>query len=99
MNRIQSQVSGLTYKMDKAANSQRKMRTRTLIQLGGILSLSGLPTLFNIQEGEDLQLDVHAREKAAILLGMLTEMMEKVEFDSDHYQWLDKGLRLLKQKF
>ena len=97
-NRLSSKVSSITYKMKQSSNSQRNLRTRTLIQLGGLLSLSGLPSLLNIQEGDDLQADISTRDKAAILLGMLSEMMETVDVDSDHHCWLEKGRRLLKQK-
>jgi len=85
--------------MKQSSNSQRNLRTRTLIQLGGLLSLSGLPSLLNIQEGDDLQADISTRDKAAILLGMLSEMMENAEIKKDEFKWHRRGLRLLKQKF
>jgi hypothetical protein len=70
LNRKTSQVSVINYKMAKADSIDRKARTRTLIQLGSLVSLSGLTSLLHIQEGEDLQYDLEARDKAAMLLGV-----------------------------
>ena len=49
-------------------NTQRRARTRTLIQMGGLLNMVGLPQLCGIAEGDDLQLDLDNQDKAATLL-------------------------------
>lgn len=82
--------------MKQISHSQRQSRTRTLIQLGGLLSLSGLPRLFDIQEGDDLQGDLLTRDKAAALLGLLAHTMETWNTQTDLSQWQQKGQRFLK---
>jgi hypothetical protein len=67
------QNGALITKTDKVKSSDRKARTRTLIQLGSLLNLVDLPEIFGIIEGEDLQLDSIAHNKAATLLGFLVE--------------------------
>ena len=49
----------------------RKARTRTLIQLGGLVEKSGLLEPLNITPGDDLQKDVEHLESTAILTGAL----------------------------
>ncbi len=76
LNRKTSQVSAFNYKMAKADSIDRKARTRTLIQLGSLVSLSSLTSLLHIQEGDDLQYDMDAKDKAAMLLGALSEITD-----------------------
>jgi hypothetical protein len=99
LNRKNSQASTINYKMAKTESIDRKARTRTLIQLGSLVSLSGLTSLLYIQEGEDLQHDLEAKDKAAMLLGALSEIMESDSSSSILQQrWLDKGIRILKMR-
>lgn len=99
LNRKTSQVSALNYKMAKADSIDRKARTRTLIQLGSLVSLSGLTSILHIQEGEDLQFDMEAKDKAAMLLGAISEIMESDSPSlSRQEKWKDKGIRLLKMR-
>ena len=99
LNRKTSQVSAINYKIAKADSIDRKARTRTLIQLGSLVSLSGLTSLLHIQEGEDLQYDMDAKDKAAMLLGAIAEIMESDSPSSMIQQrWLDKGIRILKTR-
>jgi hypothetical protein len=76
LNRKTSQVSAFNYKMAKADSIDRKARTRTLIQLGrstsSLVSLSSLTSLLHIQEGYDMD----AKDKAAMLLGALSEITD-----------------------
>ena len=99
INRKTSQVSAINYKTAKAESSNRKARTRTLIQLGSLVSLSGLTSILHIQEGEDLQFDMEAKDKAAMLLGALSELPD-TDFSSLSRQekWKDKGIRMLKMR-
>lgn len=69
LNRLRSQKAALEFKVKTHGNKQRKMRTRTLIQLGGLLNISPLLSICGIELGDDLQLEYP--DKAAILLGIL----------------------------
>lgn len=62
--------------MQKESTQERKLRTRTLIQCGGLLNLSGLLEQCDIMEGEDIQHDLESYEKAAMLLGILVNASE-----------------------
>ena len=71
-----AQKASLTRKEKRSLHTQRKARTRTLIQAGGLLKVAGLFELFGIQEGEDLQLSPEGQEKANALLGWLQAVLE-----------------------
>jgi hypothetical protein len=61
----------------------RKARTRTLIQLGGLIEKSGLLESFDIVIGDKLQQDLGKKEQVFALLGgllELKEMMNQQEF-------------------
>lgn len=49
----------------------RKSRTRTLIQLGGLVEKASLLPFFNIETGDELQSDLEGLEKASAFLGFL----------------------------
>jgi hypothetical protein len=53
-------------------HTQRAARTRTLIQLGGLLVKSGLVEKLGIELGTDLQQNSIHKKKAYALLGLLT---------------------------
>lgn len=57
-------------------NNRRKARTRTLIQLGGLVQKSGLTEHFNITMGDDLQGDIEGLDKAELMLGFLIEALQ-----------------------
>jgi hypothetical protein len=78
MNRNLSSLAKGTHNMHKQNTQDRKLRTRTLIQVGGLLSLSGLLDQCDVAEGEDLQSDLEGYEKGATLLGILLEASEKL---------------------
>jgi hypothetical protein len=65
----------------KENNTNRNARTRTLIQLGGLIDLTPLLTICNIKLGEDLQID--HRDKAATLLGILATFLNQLPEDID----------------
>ena len=54
-------------------STMRKARTRTLIQLGGLVEKAGLMEVFNIEPGEDLQKDLTKKDAVFGLLGALLE--------------------------
>lgn len=83
-------------KMKKYTLNARKKRTRTLIQLGGLVQKSGLMDILNIQIGEDLQ-DYESIFKASQVLGFLSESVEKCEVNESITQlWEKTGERLLR---
>lgn len=75
----------LQFQYDKVRHTQRAARTRTLIQLGGLLVKSKIIEHFGIELGSDLQQDEAQKKKAYALLGLLTshvptsETMEDLE--------------------
>ena len=61
---------------------QRKARTRTLLQIGGLIVKSGITEKLGITIGADLQKDEHQKKKAYTLLGMLiTQLFVPAEID------------------
>jgi hypothetical protein len=99
INRLQSQKTVLENKLKIKNNSLRKARTRTLIQMGGLLNMLNLPNICGIDEGDDLQLNFEASDKAAVLLGMLAHLEDSLpptlsaEVISSFKQ---KGIRVIK---
>ena len=97
INRLQSQKAALQNRLDR--NHKRKARTRTLIQMGGLLNMISLPAICGINEGDDLQLDLEHSDKAAMLLGMLTHLEDSLPptlSDQIIDQFKQKGIRKLK---
>lgn len=78
LNRLRTTQILLERKVSQQQKSARRARTRTLIQLGGLLTMIGLTEMCGIVEGEDLQLDRTAQDKAATLLGMLVTLFEQL---------------------
>lgn len=99
INRLQSQKTVLENKIKIKNNSLRKARTRTLIQMGGLINMLNLPNICGIDEGDDLQLNFEASVKAAVLLGMLAHLEDSLpptlsaEVISSFKQ---KGIRVIK---
>ena len=86
MNRNLSSIAKVNHLMLKENTQERKLRTRTLIQAGGLLSLSGLLEQCDISEGEDLQNDLEGHEKSATLLGILIDASETLLQNNDTQQ-------------
>lgn len=86
INRNSSSFAKISNLMQKESTQERKLRTRTLIQAGGLLSLSGLLEQCEILEGEDLQNDLDGLEKGAVLLGILLEAGEKLLQNNDEQE-------------
>ena len=85
-NRNTSSFAKVSHLMQKQGTQERKLRTRSLIQAGGLLSLSGLLEQCEIFEGEDLQSDPEGYEKGATLLGILIDASEKLLQNNDTQQ-------------
>jgi hypothetical protein len=81
LNQLHAQKAALTHKTRSKSKQERMLRTRTLIQVGGIISITGLLEKFNIELGEDLQSDTNQMDKAAVLLGVFMRVMEQIPND------------------
>lgn len=90
LNRLALLINREKHKMKQESKSARKARTRTLIQVGGLVQRSGLMAAFGIEPGDDLQ-DYEHIHKARQLLGLLDE----IEPNGDRYYWEMKGQNLL----
>ncbi len=76
----------------------RKARTRTLIQLGGLVEKSGLLEPLNIMLGDDLQKDYEHLDSTAILTGALSELCGRFygrEALTQKLIWLERGKGML----
>jgi hypothetical protein len=71
LNRLQAQKAALEQRLKRSESDFRKKRTRTLIQMGGLLELTPLPAICSINIGDDLQID--KPNNAATLLGILAD--------------------------
>ncbi len=78
INRLKSQKASLEHKQKMHTKSERMLRTRTLIQVGGLVSISGLLERFDIALGDDLQLDEKAKSKSKIVMGVLMSVIEQL---------------------
>ena len=76
----------------------RKARTRTLIQLGGLVEKSGILEPLNISLGDDLQKDYEHLESTAILTGALLELRGRFygeEAPAQKMIWCERGKGVL----
>ncbi len=99
INRLQSKKATLENRLKTNSKSFRKARTRTMIQLGGLLNMLNLPNICGINPGDDLQTDFEASDKAAVLLGMLTHLEDSLPpilSDQVIEKFKQKGMRVIK---
>jgi len=115
MNNTQSKITDLQKKINdlelkkniiknqqsNVSKSERKKRTRTLIQAGALLNMMGFFDLCDIKEGDDLESDLENQNKAAVLLGMLETLKTTLPYflenkDLEHFQNI--GIRILKMR-
>jgi hypothetical protein len=75
-------------------NNIRKSHTRTKIQLGGLLLKSGLTELLDIDQGDDLQIDFEKRNKAYILLGILSDSYNNIKNETSFTHFLSIGKKI-----
>jgi hypothetical protein len=100
LNRLRSHQAVIQRRIKKQSKAERRARTRTLIQLGGLVNMIGLTEICAIVEGEDLQLDLIAQDKAATLLGRLvtlTEQLPPAPSIAELASFKQKGIRTFKQ--
>lgn len=98
-NRVNAQLNIQNKKTLATENIARKKRTRTLIQMGSLIKLSGLMEICEIEGGEDLQSNPENSDKSAILLGIFMTCVENINdhFDESTIQgFKEKGIRKLK---
>jgi hypothetical protein len=74
----------------------RKKRTRTLIQLGGLVQKSGLLEQLHLQVGDDLQQDELCFNGVATLIGAFTDLVKTIQEDETQTMlWCEKGKKVL----
>ena len=98
LSRLRAQKNALEFRQKNNNKQLHMMRTRTLIQTGGLLSVAGLLDRFSIMLGDDLQIDSQNHDKAATLLGVFITLMEQLphEFTSEELSSLkNKGIRAM----
>ncbi len=71
INKLDKKMQRLTMNSYRLRQNLRAARTRTLIQLGGLVIKSGIAEKLGIEIGADLQRDEEQRQKAYTLLGLL----------------------------
>ena len=91
LNRLRDQKARLM------ADPSRAHRTRTLIQLGGLILKSGWLEAFDIEVGSDLQ-NIHQRDKAATLLGALMHLSQELNLENQKPLFHALGLEALNQQ-
>ena len=101
INDLESKKQILKTQQMNVSKSERKKRTRTLIQAGSLLNMMGFFDLCDILEGDDLQQDIESMDKAALLLGMLESLKTTLPHylqkqDREHFKNI--GLRIMKMK-
>ena len=77
--------------MTQSHTSFRKLRTRTLIQLGGLIEKAGLLQTLDIAMGSDLQKDEGVKDAVTTLLGSLMETQSTLEDEAHKRLCLLKG--------
>jgi hypothetical protein len=85
----------------KGLNSMilRKARTRTLIQLGGLIEKANLLAPLNVNLGDDLQKDETCFDSVATLMGALAEIYPTLNHDrSQKILWQEKGKKILAEQ-
>jgi hypothetical protein len=100
LNRLKSKRAMLERQTEVQSKQMRMGRTRTLIQMGGLLSLVNMHQWFDIELGDDLQTDLNKRDQSMMLLGLLetvTEQMPKQFSDERKLELKLKGLRFLEK--
>ena len=99
LNRLRCKKSALELKMKMQKNNQRKARTRTLIQLGGLIEITPLLSICGIELGHDLQREHF--DSAATLLGIIVNSVNSLPenlSDEDLMKLKNIGVRFLKKR-
>jgi hypothetical protein len=76
--------------------SLRKSRTRTLIQLGGIVTKAGLLEPLELDLGDDLQKDEQNFDAVATLMGAFLDLSDPLYHDeAQKMLWRERGKKAL----
>jgi len=82
-----------------SAVNLRKSRTRTLIQLGGLIEKTNLLEPLDLTLGDDLQKNESLFDNVAILAGALADIYPLLKNDREQkILWKEKGKKLLAQQ-
>ncbi len=97
LNRLHSQKAAIKHKLKIYDKSERRARTRTLIQLGGLFTISPLLDICKIELGDDLQ--INHQDKSDTLLGILKTLCEHLpeklnDSDLEHFKNLGNHARI-----
>lgn len=88
--------------MDKqgiSSHETRRARTRSLVQLGALISKSGLLETFGVTLGEDLQKSPEQKFSVAALYKGLVELNEMARGEDVNLQiWGLQGLQFLREE-
>lgn len=103
---LQNRINDLESKKQIIQNAQfvvsksdRKKRTRTLIQVGALLKMLGFFELCDIVEGDDLEKDQNAKNHTAVLIGILESLKSELSpflSDAEKEHFKNIGIRVLK---
>ena len=96
INKLRLDKSRVISSVQHNDKSLRKKRTRTLIQLGGLVDKLDILKDFNIEIGDDLQLD--SFEQTCMLFGFLKTCIDaKMDTPNDQEMYLKVGKAYLKK--
>lgn len=101
INALELKKNIIKIRQSNLSKNERKKRTRTLIQVGALLNMMGFFDLCDIREGDDLEIDLEAKDKSAVLLGMLESLKNTLPPSlkkHEREQFKKIGIRILKMK-
>ena len=93
-----NQKQALERREGSSSKKARRARTRTLIQLGGLIEKAGLLALLDLETGQDLQKEEDTRDAAATLLGallFLKQFFDGEETETQKMLWRLRGKEAL----
>lgn len=99
INRLKSQRASLMSRQESDSKRHRMQRTRTLIQLGGMLTATKIPERFNISSGDELQTEIENQDKAAMLMGLLLTVFDQLPntfSDAELTALKNKGIKFMR---
>jgi hypothetical protein len=82
--------------LELTSHGFRRARTRSLVQLGGLIAKSGLLETFQLNLGDDFQRDPETKEPVAALFKGLLVLNEIAKSDDISLRlWVTQGLEAL----
>lgn len=101
INELELKKNAIKSQQSNFSKSERKKRTRTLIQAGALLNMMGFFDVCDINEGDDLEIDMESKDKAAILIGLLETFKTTLSpflSINDKEKFKNIGIRVLKMR-